>query len=79
MRIGAVNHNFCFATSNPVLVGLWLGNALVLNLLEKLGNCGKLDRNTLFVGPHEWEALLHGSRTKQHNDSEACAYRNAVL
>ena len=91
MRTGAGNHklqksqsllesgNFCLATSLPVLVGLWLGNALVPNLLEKLGNCGNLDLNTLFVGPHEWEALLHGSRTKQHSDSEVCAYWDAVL
>ena len=42
--------NFCLTTSLPVLVGLWLGDALVLHLLEILGNCGKLDLNILFVG-----------------------------
>ena len=41
--------NFCLTTSRPVLVDLWLGNALVLNLLEVLGNCGKLDLNVLLA------------------------------
>ena len=43
---GLESGNFCLTTSHPVLVGLWLGNALVLNLLEVLGNCGKLDQLT---------------------------------
>ena len=88
MRTGAGNHklqksqslfessNFCLATSLPVLVGRWLGNALVLNLLEKLGNCGKLDLNNLLAGiefsvglvqasvkykwPNQWHRFANG-------------------
>ena len=48
-------------TSHPVLVGLWLGNALVLNLLEVLGNCGKLDLNILLVGSEFSVGLVQAS------------------
>merc|ERR1719230_770641 len=42
--------NLSLAASLPVFVGLWLGDALVLNLLEVLVDCGELSLNVLLVG-----------------------------
>merc|ERR1719230_1794241 len=53
--------NFCLAASLPVLVGLRLGNALVLNLLEVLVDCSELGLNVLLVGGQFGVGLLQAS------------------
>merc|ERR1719456_1830333 len=53
--------NFCLAASLPVLVGLWLGNALVLNFLEVLVDCGELGLNILLVGGQFGVGLVQAS------------------
>merc|ERR1719230_965886 len=53
--------NFCLAASLPVLVSLWLGNALVLDLLEVLVDRGELGLHVLLVGGQFGIGLVQAS------------------
>merc|ERR1719329_2041855 len=50
--------NLGFTAGLSLFVGLWLGNALLLNLLEVLQDCRELGLNTLLVGAELGDGLV---------------------
>merc|ERR1719375_2829755 len=52
--------NLSLTAGSALLVGLWLGNALILNLLQVLHDCSKLSLHAILVRGELSNCLVRG-------------------